>query len=187
MKPDPVTPKFNPGLPEPGFGAAKLDPVILLLPDLAATQGLAERLAPHLRPGLRVGLQGGLGAGKTTFVRALLLAMGHRGRVRSPTFTLHEPYECRGQTVHHFDLYRFGDPREWLDAGFDDLIGSQAISLIEWPQMAQGVLPECDLDIVLEPLGDTGLDDSPEAESGRRVSLIAHSQRGQVCLHAAGF
>jgi|LauGreDrversion4_2_1035121.scaffolds.fasta_scaffold642937_2 tRNA threonylcarbamoyladenosine biosynthesis protein TsaE len=194
MKPDPVTPKFDPAMPELVPGSEKLDPVIQVLPDLAATQGLAERLAPHLVPGLRVGLQGGLGAGKTSFVRALLFAMGHRGRVRSPTFTLHEPYECRGQTVHHFDLYRFGDPREWLDAGFDELIASPAISLIEWPQMAQGVLPDCDLDVVLEPLNDTHPDphtdreSEPDVASGsaRRVTLIAHSKRGQACLRGAG-
>lgn len=168
------------------------DPVILLLPDQAATQRLAERLAPHLMPGLRIGLEGGLGAGKTTFVRALLAALGHQGRVRSPTFTLHEPYAVRGQTIHHFDLYRFGDPHEWLDAGFDELIESPAISLIEWPQMARGVLPQCDLEIVLEPAGDTGLEESAGEENGpdpdlpRRASLIALSTRGQACLRAAG-
>lgn len=220
MKPDPDKPhlaKSDPAKPDPvQFDSAKSDPVTLdaapsrpdainlVLPDLAATQRLAERLAPHLTPGLRIGLQGGLGAGKTTFVRALLAALGHPGRVRSPTFTLHEPYEIRGQTIHHFDLYRFGDPREWLDAGFDELINSSAISLIEWPQMAQGVLPDADLEIVLDPLEGTELDDGAglehgagdvadngsepdsEPDSRRRASLIARSDRGQACLHAAG-
>jgi len=228
MKPDPEKPhlaKSDPAKPEPvQIDSVKSDPVTLdaapstpdavnlVLPDLEATQRLAERLAPHLTPGLRIGLEGGLGAGKTTFVRALLAALGHPGRVRSPTFTLHVPYVVRGQTIHHFDLYRFGNPREWLDAGFDELIESPAISLIEWPQMARGVLPDCDLQIVLDPVEGTGLDDSAGSENGtgdiadggaepgsepgsepdsepdskRRASLIAHSARGQSCLRAAG-
>lgn len=177
-----------------------------MLPDLAATQALAARLAPHLGGGLRVSLRGGLGAGKTTFVRSLLAALGHTGRVRSPTFTLHEPYEIAGLTVHHFDLYRFADPREWIDAGFDELTRGAALSLIEWPEQAQSVLPPMDLDLFLEPIDMEGTSASGLAEEGqgsvaelqdaadpaqeataRRAVLSALSSWGQACLRAAGF
>jgi tRNA threonylcarbamoyladenosine biosynthesis protein TsaE len=176
-----------------------------MLPDLAATQALAGRLAPHLGGGLRVSLRGGLGAGKTTFVRALLAALGHTGRVRSPTFTLHEPYEIAGQTVHHFDLYRFADPREWIDAGFDELTRGSALTLIEWPEQAHGMLPPMDLDLLLEPVGLAASSERDQAEEGpgsvakahdtaeetqeataRRAVLLALSSRGQACLRAAG-
>ena len=164
---------------------------ILMLPDLEATHALAGQLAPHLAPGLRIGLRGGLGAGKTTFVRALLSALGHRGRVRSPTFTLHEPYQVGERTIHHFDLYRFADPAEWVDAGFDELLNGPALSLIEWPEQAQGVLPPTDIDLLLEPMNPDGppalarANDAPET-APRRVRLTAQTDKGQACLRDAG-
>jgi tRNA threonylcarbamoyladenosine biosynthesis protein TsaE len=145
----------------------------LLLPDEAATARLAARLAAHLVPGLQIWLIGGLGAGKTTLVRGLLAALGYTGRVRSPTFTLHEPYSVAGLTLHHFDLYRFSDPREWWDAGFDELAAPPAITLIEWPAQAAGALPAADLEIALEARGEA-----------RRVTLTARSAQGEACLRA---
>jgi tRNA threonylcarbamoyladenosine biosynthesis protein TsaE len=160
----------------------------LFLSDESATARLAARLAQHLVPGLKIWLSGGLGAGKTTFVRALLAALGHTGRVRSPTFTLHEPYLIGERVLHHFDLYRFNDPREWQEAGFDELVALPAISLIEWPGQAEGALPHPDLEIALEPVQaliakcDTSAEE-PVTEA-RRVTLIAHSPQGEACLRA---
>jgi tRNA threonylcarbamoyladenosine biosynthesis protein TsaE len=146
----------------------------LHLPDEAATTEFAARLAPHLRPGMQIWLRGGLGAGKTTLVRGLLAALGHAGRVRSPTFTLHEPYAIAGLTLHHFDLYRFSDPREWWEAGFDELVAPPSISLIEWPEQAAGALAPPDLDLLLEPI-----------DEARQLTLSSHSPKGDACLRAA--
>ena len=125
------------------------------LPNEAATIALAQRLAPLIERLNIVYLQGDLGAGKTTFTRALLRAMGHGGAVKSPTYTLVEPYEINGRAVYHFDLYRLADPEELEYLGFEDYLGSDALCLIEWPIRGQGMLPPADLDIALfhEPRG----------------------------------
>jgi len=111
------------------------------LADEAATLAFGARLARELTPGLTFYLEGDLGAGKTTLVRGLLRALGHSGRVKSPTYTLAEPYSLPAFELYHFALYRLHDPREWLDAGFRDVSGGQAVSLIEWPEKAAGWLP----------------------------------------------
>src|SRR5215218_3925255 len=90
------------------------------LPDEAATLALGAALAHSLEPGLVIFLRGELGAGKTTFARGILRALGHTGPVRSPTYALVEVYEVSRLHLHHFDFYRFADPREWIDAGFRD-------------------------------------------------------------------
>ena len=100
-------------------------------------------------------LRGPLGAGKTTFVRHLLRALGVTGHVKSPTYALVEPYEVatpRGpQSIWHFDFYRFDDPSEWEDAGFRDIFASRGIKLVEWPDKAGDLLPPADLRIDIEP------------------------------------
>ena len=99
-------------------------------PDEAATQAFAERLA--LEPALHdafITLHGTLGAGKTTFVRHLLRALGVAGRVKSPTYAVVEPHEARGLSIWHFDFYRFSDPREWEDAGFRDIFAAPGLKL----------------------------------------------------------
>lgn len=129
----------------------------LNLSDEAATQALAEGLASQLRrhfnphsPGLVIFLSGALGTGKTTWVRGLLRALGHPGRVRSPSFTIMEPYSLGGMQIYHFDFYRFTAAEEWREAGFDEFIGAQgSVSLIEWPEMAEQTLPPPDLWIQL--------------------------------------
>ena len=143
----------------------------LHLPDENATLALGAALAPRLAPGLVIALRGELGAGKTTLVRGLLRALGHAGRVKSPTYTLVEVYELSRLSLYHFDFYRFHDPSEWIDAGFRDMFNGQGICLIEWPERARGQLPPADLEISLAL-----------AEPGRSATLTASSPAGEALL-----
>ena len=137
------------------------------------TRAFAERLAG--RAALRdafVALHGDLGAGKTTFVRHLLRALGAQGRIKSPTYAVVEPYELPGGDAWHFDFYRFDDPREWEDAGFRDIFAGPGLKLAEWPEKAAALLPPADLDIEIAL-----------AEDGRRaVTLRANTARGRELL-----
>ncbi len=141
------------------------------LADEAATLQLGQQLAPCLQGGLQLQLHGDLGAGKTTFTRGLLRGLGHPGRVKSPTYTLVESYPLPAMTVHHFDLYRFSEPREWYDAGFSDYQANDTLCIVEWPQKAAGILPPPDLTLEL------GV-----ADEGRNYRLTAHSETGSACL-----
>jgi tRNA threonylcarbamoyladenosine biosynthesis protein TsaE len=113
-------------------------------------------LSPALRNAI-IELRGGLGAGKTTFVRYLLKALGVKGRIKSPTYTVVEPYLITeagnglSLAVHHFDLYRFNNPHEWEDAGFRELVAAQGLKIIEWPEKARAVLPLADLVLKITP------------------------------------
>jgi tRNA threonylcarbamoyladenosine biosynthesis protein TsaE len=143
-----------------------------VLPDEAATLELGARLATTLHAGLIVYLSGDLGAGKTTLVRGCLRALGYGGRVKSPTFALVEVYRLSSLYLHHFDFYRFNDPREWVDAGFRDVFGGDNVCLVEWPEKAGNELPPADLAVRLEHAGD-----------GRAVLITANSEAGCRCLH----
>jgi tRNA threonylcarbamoyladenosine biosynthesis protein TsaE len=96
-------------------------------------------------------LHGPLGAGKTTFVRHLLHALGVAGRIKSPTYAVLESYALPGLDISHFDFYRFADPREWADAGFRDLFAAPGLKLAEWPENAAGMLPDADLRLTIDP------------------------------------
>lgn len=144
----------------------------LELPDEAATDALAASLAQALTSGWQIHLSGDLGAGKTRFVRGLLRALGHTGRVRSPTFTLMEPYKLTNFTLYHFDFYRFSGENDWRDAGFDEwLADERGVVVIEWPEMA-GRLPTPDLQMQFE-FG---------AGESRRVQLRSQTARGSTWL-----
>jgi tRNA threonylcarbamoyladenosine biosynthesis protein TsaE len=130
-------------------------------PDEAACARSAVMLAAVLRAGpppidLAIELHGPLGAGKTTFARHLLCALGVVGRVKSPTFAVLETYGLPGLAVSHFDFYRFDDPREGLDAGFRDTLAEPGLKLIEWPDKAAGLLPTADLRLLIAPRDDDG-------------------------------
>ena len=147
----------------------------LVWPDEAATAAFATRLAAALtRVGLDacIALHGDLGAGKTTFVRHLLGALGVKGRIKSPTYAVVEPYNVRAGDVWHFDFYRFSDPREWEDAGFRDIFASTGLKLCEWPNNAAGVMPTPDLEIDIQV----------DVAEQRHVRLSALSPRGQELL-----
>ncbi len=128
-----------------------------------------------------IALRGDLGAGKTTFVRHLLRALGVTGRIKSPTYAVVEPHEgapLPGQAtplpIWHFDFYRFNDPREWEDAGFRDVFAGPGLKIAEWPDQAGGVLPVPDL----------VMDIAVQADDTREVTLRAHTLRGQALLGA---
>jgi len=142
-----------------------------ILPDEQATLALGAAVGLALEPGLVIYLSGELGAGKTTLARGLLRALGHQGAVKSPTYTLVEVYEVSRLHLHHFDFYRFHDPREWIDAGFRESFDGRTVSLIEWPEKAAGQLPPADLRIGLGLLA-----------SGRSAELASNTPAGQRCL-----
>ena len=120
--------------------------------DEAACAASASSLArsPALRDAF-VELEGPLGAGKTTFVRHLLHALGVEGRIKSPTYAVVETYELAPLAISHFDFYRFDDPQEWEDAGLRELFGAPGLKLVEWAEKAQPLLPVPDLRVTITP------------------------------------
>jgi len=121
----------------------------LTLPDEAATLRLGAACAAGAAKGTSLHLRGELGAGKTTLVRGLLHALGYRGRVKSPTYTLVEPYEDLRLNVYHFDFYRFKDRTEWLSSGFREYFNADSLCIVEWPERAGDLIAPPDLEIHL--------------------------------------
>lgn len=147
----------------------------------ADTTALAQKLSSSLghlfqadqSAHLNISLEGDLGAGKTTLARHLIQGLGYEGRVKSPTYTLCEPYPLiiHGKTLamNHFDLYRMRDPLEWQEAGFEEHFDEPGFCLVEWPEKAEGTLPAFDIAIHLV---------AGEQESERQIELKAHSALG---------
>ena len=133
----------------------------------------AAKVARVVKPGMVIFLNGDLGTGKTTFVRGFLNALGHQGVVKSPTYTLVEPYQVNDLSIYHFDLYRLADPEELEYAGGRDYFDNQSVSLIEWPEKAEGFLPSADLILYLT-----------YAETGRNLDLEAGSEAGEKLMLA---
>jgi tRNA threonylcarbamoyladenosine biosynthesis protein TsaE len=144
----------------------------LFLPDTEAMEALGARFAACTTGGEAIYLHGDLGAGKTTLVRGFMRALGHTGAVKSPTYTLVEPYELGARRIYHFDLYRLGEPEELEYMGIRDYLDGEAVLLVEWPQRGEGVLPPADLDITID-----------YAESGRNLFLVSHTLRGKSLLN----
>lgn len=146
----------------------------VFLADEAGTEALGRALAEAVKSsgkGATVFLHGNLGMGKTTMSRGVMRGMGHSGAVKSPTYTIVEPYEHLQPMVYHFDLYRLGDPEELEYLGIRDYFGSASLCLIEWAERGEGVLPVPDLQVELEPEGE-----------GRRATLRSQTLVGKQCL-----
>lgn len=145
----------------------------LSLYDEAQTLAFARQIAPLLTEGGLVFLEGTLGAGKTTFSRGLIQALGHSGAVKSPTYTLVEEYDLPSVRICHFDLYRLADPQELEFIGIREYLEQRNLCLVEWPEKGAGVLPAPDLIIDIEDLGQ-----------GRQLHFSAESDKGQRWLTA---
>lgn len=145
------------------------------LADEAATVDMGKQLASVTKqlnlPSLIVFLNGDLGAGKTTLTRGFVQGMGHVGNVKSPTYTLVEPYDLQPWQVYHFDLYRLGDPEELEYMGIRDYFSQKSCSFIEWPEKGAGMLPKQDLIINLE-----------YNDEQRVITLLANSVTGETLL-----
>jgi tRNA threonylcarbamoyladenosine biosynthesis protein TsaE len=153
----------------------------LKLPDPGASEALGAALAPGIVPGRVLHLRGDLGAGKTTVVRGLLRALGYEGKVKSPTYTLVEPYvvEPNGLSrlhLYHFDFYRLKNAAEWESSGFRDYFGPQAACLVEWPERAGPALGKPDVELRLE-----------FAPLGRHAHLSSHTPAGEAWLSSLRF
>ena len=147
--------------------------LVLTPGDELAMIALGGRLGAALTPGVVVFLNGDLGMGKTTLARGIIQSLGHSGAVKSPTYTLVEPYELPAFMVYHFDLYRLGDPEELEFMGVLDYFDEHSVCLIEWSQRGKGFLPSADLVINIEREG-----------LGRQVELQAFSALGEGVIES---
>lgn len=137
----------------------------------AEQMALGAELSRSMDAPCIVFLEGDLGAGKTTLVRGFLREKGYEGPVRSPTYTLVEPYPLADETVYHLDLYRLADPEELEYLGLRDMLQARNILLIEWPERGQGWLPQADLELHIR-----------HQQDGRKILLQANTSRGESII-----
>lgn len=149
--------------------------VNMLLHSESELEAVAAQLARHASADMIIYLRGPLGAGKTTFARGFLRGLGYQGVVKSPTYTLVEPYTFEsGLTCYHFDLYRLADPEEIEFTGARDYFNRSSICLVEWPEKAAGYLAEADIDCDLQ-----------HHPQGRKMMLSACSTKGEAVVTLA--
>jgi tRNA threonylcarbamoyladenosine biosynthesis protein TsaE len=148
-----------------------MKPILLHVASEADMQALGARFATASGALRFVALNGPLGAGKTTLVRGLLRALGHTGSVKSPTFTLVEPYAIGGRHVYHFDLYRLKHPEELEFLGMRDYLAGGNVCVVEWAERAAGFLPVPDVAVMIAPV-----------DYGRSVTMTAHTPQGESWL-----
>jgi len=147
----------------------------ILLEDEQKMQAFGEKIAQvigQINAPLLILLNGDLGAGKTTLSRGILNGLGHRGSVKSPTYTLVEPYDLEIGKVFHFDLYRLVDPEELYDIGFNDYLTESQLCMIEWPGKGGSLLPKADISLQINSNG-----------TGRQVILTAQTSLGSQCVN----
>ena len=140
---------------------------VILLADEAATVKMGNVIAESVALGSTIFMHGDLGAGKTTMSRGIIQGLGHEGRVKSPTYTLVEPYEMPHASVYHFDLYRLADPEELEYMGFRDYFNDKAVCIIEWPEKGEYFLQKADIELYLT-----------YADEQREISFKANSSSG---------
>lgn len=143
--------------------------VTLYLADEQAMSDFGARIARVTQGHGLIFLEGNLGMGKTTLSRGIIRGLGHVGAVKSPTFTLVEPYEIGDIRAFHFDLYRLVDPEELEFLGIRDYFEDDALCLIEWPDKGAGFLPKPDLTITISP-----------QDSGRSLKILSQGSRGEA-------
>ncbi|MDA9007898.1 tRNA (adenosine(37)-N6)-threonylcarbamoyltransferase complex ATPase subunit type 1 TsaE [Porticoccaceae bacterium] len=155
--------------------AEPINQMQILLEDEQKMQVFGEKIAQvigQINAPLLILLNGDLGAGKTTLSRGILNGLGHRGSVKSPTYTLVEPYDLEIGKVFHFDLYRLVDPEELYDIGFNDYLTEAQLCMIEWPDKGGSLLPKADISLQINSNG-----------TGRQVILTAQTSLGSQCVN----
>ena len=155
--------------------AEPINQMQILLEDEQKMQVFGEKIAQvigQINAPLLILLNGDLGAGKTTLSRGILNGLGHRGSVKSPTYTLVEPYDLEVGKVFHFDLYRLVDPEELYDIGFNDYLSESQLCMIEWTDKGGRLLPKADISMQINSNG-----------TGRQVILMAQTSLGSQCVN----
>jgi len=163
-------------LPPPSITAvikAEMTELTFQLNNEDETIAVGQKLARHIQAPLTLYLTGDLGAGKTTLSRGLIQGLGHKGAVKSPTYTLVEPYELDGVEVYHFDLYRLNDPEELEFMGIRDYFTDSSLCIVEWPDKGHGLLPDADIHLHLNYVNQ-----------GREIQIRALTESGKKLLAA---